>query len=94
MTTGGLETTAGGGMRTFTAWEPLEVPMPEWDLDELRAFNAVHGLTAADVRSCFAPDSLEAIEADAMVVAEKVAGDDEWLCQVCGGTSRTCECKA
>lgn len=68
-TAGGLETTAGGGV----TWIPLEVPMPEWGLDEFRAFNKMHGLTAVDVRLCFAPGSLEAFEADAMVVAEKVA---------------------
>lgn len=69
MTKGSLETTAGGGV----TWTPLMVPLPEWNLDEFRAFNATHGLTAADVRACFAPDSLQGIEADAMDVAEKVA---------------------
>lgn len=87
-------------MRTFTAWQPLERPGFESPLDTFRTFNTKHGLTPDTVRNCFDPEEtldyclMELAEADAMDVAAKVATADEWLCRVCGGTSRTCECES
>lgn len=64
-------------------------------LDEIRLTAMRHGHSPAELRE-FAggADSMLVGVADQLEVALKVAGDDAWLCQVCGGTSRTCECEA
>lgn len=84
-------------MRTFTAWEPLEDRHFYSELDAIRSITTRHGHSPAELREMAGrPDGLLALEADAMVVAEKVASfdPDEWLCRICGGSSRTCECEA
>lgn len=81
-------------MRTFTAWEPLQDPGFESRLDGFRSYTAKYGLTPDDVRGNFPEPGMPRAEADAMEVAAKVAEADEWLCRVCGGTSRTCECES
>ena len=86
-------------MRTFTAWEPLQDPEFRSKLDEVRAMHAKLKATPrrVELAAAFGPVSeLTADwlmdESDAMRVAAKVA--DEWLCRICGGTSRTCECES
>lgn len=85
---------------TAPQWTPLTDPTPS-PLDGLRAAGSAQQWARAYRSLATHPAATQEIhdraafyqaEADAMDVAAKV--DSEWLCRVCGGTSRTCECEA